>query len=114
FDETRRGWQMVAVPVPYFKMSEFGNSPNSVELQFDYSRNSGTATVQGILYRTDGECVISYDGDYSIAFDGTHNIVTLNNEFGRSWRSFTRANGSLSRIGGVREWNFDQIGGSFK
>lgn len=114
FDETRRGWQMVAVPVPYFKMSEFGNSPNSVELQFDYSRNSGTATVQGILYRTDGECVISYDGDYSIAFDGTHNIVTLNNEFGRPWRSFTRANGSLSRIGGVREWNFDQIGGSFK
>ena len=114
FDETRSGWQMVAVPVPYFKMSEFGNSPNSVELQFDYSRNSGTATVQGILYRTDGECVISYDGDYSVAFDGTHNIVTLNNEFGRPWRSFTRANGSLSRIGGVREWNFDQIGGSLK
>ena len=114
FDETKTGWQMIAVPVPYFRMGEFGNSPNSVELEFDYSRNNGRAEVQGILYRTDGECLISYGGDYSVAFDGDHNIVTLNDEHGRPWRSFTRGNGSVSRIGDVREWHYDQIGGSAK
>ena len=109
FDETKTGWQMVAVPVPYFKMSGAGGPLNGVELQFDYSRNSGTAEVRGIFYQTDGECSISYGGDYSIAFDGDHNIVTLNDEHGRPWRSFTRENGSTSRIGEVREWHYDYI-----
>ena len=112
FDETKTGWQMIAVPVPYFRLSEFGGSPNSVELEFDYSRNNGSATVRGTLYKADGECVISYGGDYSVAFDGDHNIVTLNDEYGRPWRSFTRENGSISRIGDVREWHYDQINGS--
>ena len=38
--------------------------------------------------------------------------MTLNDEYGRPWRSFTRENGSISRIGDVREWHYDQINGS--
>lgn len=114
FDETKTGWQMVAVPVPYFRTGSFGDSPNSVELEFDYSRNSGSAMVQGTLYRADGECSISYGGDYSITFDGDHNIVTLNNEYDRPWRSFARENGFTTRVGQCMEWNYDQLGGSTK
>ena len=114
FDETKTGWQMVAVPVPYFRTGSFGDSPNSVELEFDYSRNSGSAMVQGTLYRADGECSISYGGDYSITFDGDHNIVTLNNEYDRPWRSFARGNGSAESVGQCMEWNYGQLGGSAK
>ena len=105
---------MIAVPVPYFMMSSSGDSPDRVELEFDYSRNSGSAMVQGTLYRADGECSISYGGDYSITFDGDHNIVTLNNEYGRPWRSFARENGFTTRVGQCMEWNYGQLGGSTK